>query len=519
MNDVEKNLQRKRDNFDKRKKESDKLYEEIKEIEEKKHKKEAFIEARKELACAQMHYHKEVHYQKKQNTEKLINEREAGERSLLQLHMNNKAVNDVIATTNKKIDAEKNKFAKQTDDLDIVRRKDEDLKIRMKELECQIRETESEKDELNKEKDFKSSIFKSRTDPQEISERNKRKEQKALRLKEAEEEIQLSHQNVVNEGDKLEVLRKQENQIGKEILGIRKEIENMSIAIRNAEHQKTEIERSTRNRVSMYGRNAYLIDKGLKEFARHFKETPIGPVSMYVRLKPDVPHSYASIIESFLGLGLQSYLCDNSEDRRKLFQLFDSKGIVQKPKVFTSTFLKTRHDQSTKFCRVRSHFKPLIDMLEVNDMHVYNFLIDEYELERKVICEAQDQAKRITSKIENVPEHLNLALTKDGYKFFPPTKKSSYRSYYMDIRESKFLNAEDINTNGLVREKEEEIRNMRTDLKKVRQQLDKAEKEVQFIQSDISNSLKKKAAANQAYDKSRQIKMSVLSEDVDDHDE
>ena len=47
--------------------------------------------------------------------------------------------------------------------------------------------------------------------------------------------------------------------------------------------------------------------------------------------------------------------------------------------------------------------------------------------------------QNLCTYIENVPKNLKYCITKDFYKFFPPSNTASYRSFYIDPIKSSVL--------------------------------------------------------------------------------
>ena len=58
-----------------------------------------------------------------------------------------------------------------------------------------------------------------------------------------------------------------------------------------------------------------------------------------------------------------------------------------------------------------------------------------------VVCKDQTEAKKIATYAANVPRNMAYAITHDFNRFFPPTKNTSYRSYYIEATRSQILGA------------------------------------------------------------------------------
>merc|ERR1712242_666653 len=65
--------------------------------------------------------------------------------------------------------------------------------------------------------------------------------------------------------------------------------------------------------------------------------------------------------------------------------------------------------------------------------------VDTRAIEAVVVKTCQDEAKNLCTYIENVPKNLKYCITKDFYKFFPPSNTACYRSFYIEPIQSSIL--------------------------------------------------------------------------------
>ena len=132
--------------------------------------------------------------------------------------------------------------------------------------------------------------------------------------------------------------------------------------------------------------------------------------------------------------------------------------------IFTSKFLNQKH----KVQRVQSH-KKVIYFLEIEgnpqeEVVVFYHLVDQRSIKTVVVTMTQSEAKRLCTFINSVPRNLSYCITQDFNRFFPPSKNTSYRSYFIDPVHSQVLGS---NMNLKIAEKKADIEKTKTNLKLV----------------------------------------------------
>merc|ERR1712129_31247 len=100
---------------------------------------------------------------------------------------------------------------------------------------------------------------------------------------------------------------------------------------------------------------------------------------------------------------------------------------------------------------------------------IFNHLVDQKSIESVVVCRDQAEAKKIATYADSVPRNMSYVITEDCYRFFPPTKTTSYRSYYMETTRSKMLGS---NMSNKVEEKEEEVKKARNTISEINSKTD-----------------------------------------------
>ena len=163
----------------------------------------------------------------------------------------------------------------------------------------------------------------------------------------------------------------------------------------------------------------------------------------YIRVAGD--KNLVSLVEAELGPRLlAAYLCDTEADRLIMAGLLDSHygNSKDRPMLVTSPFLARRHQVSLPALGQRG--RCLLDLLQLQgsleeQAVVYNCLVDQRMVEGVVVCDTQEEASRLCTRPESVPPGMTSCVTRDWYKFFPPSRQASYRSYYINRWRSLYL--------------------------------------------------------------------------------
>ena len=205
------------------------------------------------------------------------------------------------------------------------------------------------------------------------------------------------------------------------------------------------------------------VQAAIESNLRLFKKRPLGPVGRYLRVKTN-DSNLTGLLETEIGhKTLSSYLCDNENDRKILINIlnrFYVDGV--KPMIFTSKFLEQQHKVIKP-----PELTTVLDLIEFvgteyHQIVVFNFLVDVRQVEAVVVVENQEKAKSLTTFEQNVPRGLAYCITRDWYKFIPPTRSGSYRSYYIVKRTGVGLL--NVSFKEKINEKKEEITDVKVKL-------------------------------------------------------
>lgn len=312
--------------------------------------------------------------------------------------------------------------------------------------------------------------FDSMNSAQSLKLRRLRAKERAEELKEVQNRMDQINDEIEQLGINRDSIEGLQEKNKKECDG--KEYEKKSLQVKSANLQKEleAIEKSGNRQLAIIDPMAPKVAERIRDAARRqmFGVCPIGPVGSFIKLSSSATsnNNLPKLLETEIGANiLRSYLCNDDGDRKTLWEIFDQVyGGKKKPQIFTSRFLKSRHNVN----KVANH-QTVMDFLEFvgspsEQTVVFNHLVDQKSIESVVVAKSQDEAKKLCTYIQNVPKNLNYCITLDFNRFFPPTKTASYRSYYIDPVSTTVLGS-----------------NMESKMEEKRREIDKNEEQLQEI--------------------------------------
>lgn len=95
------------------------------------------------------------------------------------------------------------------------------------------------------------------------------------------------------------------------------------------------------------------------------------------------------------------------------------------------------YDVKGKSVKADAHSVVLLDLINVDNPHIFNTIIDQRNIEKILVTESNDHAKDITSKKENVPPNLSRVILLEPYCEYYPAPL--FRSYALKNFPLKFL--------------------------------------------------------------------------------
>ena len=327
------------------------------------------------------------------------------------------------------------------------------------------------------------------------SNKEKMAKERAKKLEKLEKFRTKIAQDIESAGAERDELESQQDSNKREIDKNEYERKGYQTKVERLEAELKEMKGMGEAKLAVYDRQAPRVADEIKEATRRnlFRTPPIGPVGSFVKLGPEASSNpkLATLLETEIGSNqIKAYLCDNDKDRTVLWEILGRVyGQQKKPQIFTSKFLPKRH-----LVRRVEGQRTVMDYIDIigsptEATVIFNHLVDQKSIESVVVCKDQAEAKKIATYVEVVPRNMNYAITQDCYRFFPPTKSTSYRSYYLDPTRSKMLGA---NMSNKVDEKEEEVKKARSiisDINAKTDQLKRTEADIRMKNENIKSKI------------------------------
>lgn len=391
------------------------------------------------------------------------------------------------------LEKEKQKSKIEEDEVKLHRRNEHTLKNKIAEVKEKIRNEDAQKTDLENELEFRKKIFESSSDSDMIkqlraskqeSEEKQRKVEE--RIKKAEDKMNENIKKSTENDEKQERFLIQEKGIFEENARLMKEIKQLESGI-----QEIHSSDNPKNRLAFYGRARLItadIDK--KDAQGCFKKKPIGPIGLHVRMKGNFDQRVVNMIEHALKNCLKSYICDNGEDARILRSILKKNN--ENAKVYVSRFLTSRHDIKYGVRELPNALR-FLDCLEIDNVQVYNLLVDQLNMEGVVYCHTQSDAMKLVGGENPPPEYLETVYTGDKNRFHPARSGKNYRSYWENVHEASLISIKANNVDELekrIKDKEKQIEENLQIIKEQKQQIQSEDESIKryssILRKDIS---------------------------------
>ncbi|OWR42699.1 structural maintenance of chromosomes 6 [Danaus plexippus plexippus] len=214
-----------------------------------------------------------------------------------------------------------------------------------------------------------------------------------------------------------------------------------------------------------------------------FTAEPRGPIGSFVKVKDK---RWAGALEHLLDGCMYNFCVNEPRDSKRLFKLMDEvwkdRG-GRKPGVTCSAFRPQVHDVSARRVSAPGAVCAL-DALEIDDVVVANYLIDNLDLETVLLVPTHDDAVRLCVSAENVPANCYKVVTADCSEYMPAPR---YRIYGGKERTPHFLST---SIGDRTRQLGEKIEELKTTLSERR-----AEEERLAAAKESARKLQEQAAA------------------------
>ena len=233
------------------------------------------------------------------------------------------------------------------------------------------------------------------------------------------------------------------------------------------------------NRLIIFGENVPKLVQMIQKNSQKFRQMPIGPLGMEVKLSSNATKSEHSLIENELQNILRAFLVDNSNDRQALQVLAKKCGIHIT--IITSKFTNQQHDISRGKCQ-HPDFPSIYDLLEISNPNVANCLIDQKKIERIILMRKNDEAMEIMKSQSSVPRNCLYALTGEYYQYYPAP---SYKSYALNQKKLRPVLTASMAEH--IASIEKEIQESIAESEKVNQEMEKFRKETDHSKKEFES--------------------------------
>ena len=295
-------------------------------------------------------------------------------------------------------------------------------------LQNQVAEMENKKTSIQKEIEvYNSEITKLKTSGTEEYDREHQKRMAAIRkLEEDNNNIQAE---IATSENHLRHLQANQRSAETKIMEIKAKRHQEAGNTARIQNEITALNRAGQNKLNAFGNYMVNLVNEIKK-SKRFRQKPIGPLGLFIKLKEGTPQDVQKCLEHETSGIMTSFLVSCNEDRQELFSIFSRLRIDRKPTVFTCAFTNQRHDVSQH--RVYSdQFPVLIDYLDIEDVNVYNRVIDACRLEKIIMIPTQREAQAVLSRVDSVPQNTAYAVVEQSFQYYPAP---NYKSYFYNLK-------------------------------------------------------------------------------------
>lgn len=320
-------------------------------------------------------------------------------------------------------------------------------------------------------------------------------EKKLSTIEEERKQCESAIQNLNHRNSELNVnlqnLKEQRSKKFSEQSNMEKKIEEFraEIASHNIKHRKysenlKNAKNTLQNKANAFGEHTVKVLEEIKNKRNAFVKLPVGPIGMYLEVKEP---KYTLAIEFAIGNGLLNSFCvDNYQDSLLLRDIL-RKFYRIPPSIIVSPFEDGRFDVSGN--AAISTFPTVLEMLTIKNDIVANCLIDQAQIEKKLLIEDASASVKI---MNDPPKNCTSAylLNLDQICFNPSRfysfGKFSPRSKLNSIRPEDIMNLEKALNNEVI-----ESNNMAECIKKLEGALKAIPVEILKLDNEIVNIMTK----------------------------
>ncbi|GAB6030556.1 Structural maintenance of chromosomes protein 6 [Chamberlinius hualienensis] len=221
-----------------------------------------------------------------------------------------------------------------------------------------------------------------------------------------------------------------------------------------------------------------------------FRRKPVGPLGLDIKVRDP---KWTLAVEAILKPYLFAFICDNTEDERKLEKTIA--GILKKyqssmPMVISSRFQNEVYDVS-RHCVRCEEFPSVLDMLDIDNPVIINCLIDQRGIECILLIDNDEDARKVM--LHKPPRNCRESFTLGADQLYPSPNFRFYSSrktrvdFFMDIEDNiTALNCDIADINEKIRTNNNVILLTEDKLKTIVSEFKESERNVMRIRSQVS---------------------------------
>ncbi|XP_059474031.1 structural maintenance of chromosomes protein 6 [Neocloeon triangulifer] len=146
-----------------------------------------------------------------------------------------------------------------------------------------------------------------------------------------------------------------------------------------------------------------------------FKHKPIGPIGMHLKLKD---YSWNLAVENLLRAEMQVFFCDNYNDQKEMDKMA-RRILGNAVPCVVSKFFDKRFDISRNRAEIPQGMVSLLDILDISDARLFNYLLDQKRVENILLCDNTQHAINVMQRGQTVPRKCIMVVTKDAEQVYP----------------------------------------------------------------------------------------------------
>ena len=268
-------------------------------------------------------------------------------------------------------------------------------------------------------------------------------------LEEKLDKLETSKNEISTEITRLGGERNDKEIEGEELSKQKKELrEKLKSKIKEQTHRKNFLSKFKTQSLSRYGEQILELQNKIDDYLSSpvFNKPPIGPLGRYIKFKGEASNDQqlAELLEVELGRNiLKSYICDCRADRIQLETIMReiwSHNRGKPPIIFTRKFSNQRYSEiaiSKYSVDVSGNvgLYRIMDFLDFENDNVFNLIVDEKHIER-ILVVTTNQVETLFAERETVPKNTKYAISRDKYRYFPPSYVQNYSSYYIPFNKN-----------------------------------------------------------------------------------